>query len=129
MRTVHAPHSPRSQPILVPVSPRTSRKTYRSDHRGSTISFLDDPLMRRLIVAVWPPASISWAGASGTSLRETATVAPAPTEVRKPLRLIPGWESERLFSGSSHILEILRGVTLSAPPAKDGRRTQEARRA
>ena len=38
--TVHAPHSPRSQPILVPVSPRWSRSTSASVQRSSTSTCL-----------------------------------------------------------------------------------------
>ena len=42
--TVHAPQAPRSQPVLVPVSPRPSRSASTSVVRGSTLRRCGSPL-------------------------------------------------------------------------------------
>src|ERR1700704_3812166 len=67
--TVQAPHSPRSQPFFVPVSPNSSRKASSSVVRGSTAIVRGSPLtvrftaggsMRGLLTSVPPGGSRSW---------------------------------------------------------------------
>jgi len=86
--TVQAPHSPRSHPIFVPVSPRWSRKSSTSVHRSSTSMRRSAPFTVRRI-DVLGTDSTGWVtvdvcscilGAAVTA----ASVAPVP--LRNPLR-------------------------------------------
>ena len=56
MCTVHAPHSPWSQPRLVPVSPSSSRSTSSSVRFGRTLTRYGSPLTISPISTARPPA-------------------------------------------------------------------------
>ncbi len=93
IRTVQAPHSPRSHPGLAPVRPMTSRRTWSSVQRVSTDRTWVWPLTRRAISAV-RPAGMTWGWAASlpaasTSSETVAPIAPAPMVVKKLRRVMP----------------------------------------
>ncbi len=107
--TVQAPHSPRSHPGLVPVSPSFSRSTNSRVQRGSTRSLWDRPFTVRAIGCI--AAGSSTAASAGPWARmvpEAATAAtPVPMLIMNPRRVIP-WPGLRPFwSGSSRFMVAL----------------------
>ena len=88
-RTVQAPHWPWSQPFLVPVSSRYSRRASRSVVRVSRVRVCGLPLILRVTVAVWgvvaSAAWPSWAAARcGMPVATPAVRMPAAlTKVRR----------------------------------------------
>src|SRR5207237_669329 len=89
-RTVQAPHWPWSQPFLVPVRPRFSRRASSSVTRGSSFNSCFLPLSRNVTGTVaGAPGLAGWASAAR---EEDSPLTPPPT-ARPPARA--GWRKSR----------------------------------
>src|SRR5262249_29439844 len=83
-RTVQAPHSPRSQPIFVPVKPKWSRRTSTSVQRSSISMLRRTPFtVRRMVVRGTALGCVvafdAWAASIVRPVVATATAAPVPS--------------------------------------------------
>ena len=86
--TVQAPHWPRSQPFLEPVSPSRSRSASSSVTRGSTVSLRRSPLTVVVMVTTFSPAAGSTAGAASAGAPPIvgARAIPADAAAARPMR-------------------------------------------
>ena len=82
--TVHAPHAPRSQPILVPVRPRSSRSALASVVRGSTATRCRSPLTVSSICTAPGPSLLACPAAADASIASPSSAA-APVSTPAPL--------------------------------------------
>src|SRR5262245_62030474 len=92
--TVQAPQAPMSQPFLVPVRSRRSRRRSSRVVRGSTVSTWDAPLMRN--VRLWSDGPIGPAAGTGCA---TAAVSDPMAASIPPARHVLSTNSRRVRSG------------------------------
>src|SRR5207237_7210972 len=81
---VHATHAPRSQPILVPVRPRSSRSALASVVRGSTATRCRSPLTVSSICTAPGPSLLACPAAADASIASPSSAA-APVSTPAPL--------------------------------------------
>src|SRR6476469_6403400 len=111
--TVQAPHWPWSQPFLVPVRSRWSRRASSRLVHGATSSFRSTPLTVMLIASLAGGAIGSGLraralGVAMNCLRMPAVISAEPARSLNRHQRRHGWNRSRLPSGSSLARDALR---------------------